>query len=249
MSFTVAGDGTAPLAYQWRKDGVPLAGNASAETPTLTLSGITTADAGSYDCVVSNAAGAATSAAAVLTVEKALAVVTLSNLVFTYDGLPHAATMETVPAGLPVVVTYNGSTDPPVNAGSYAVVATVVHPDYFGSATDTLTINKALAAVAFVDLTQPYDGTPRSVATTTTPAALTVIVTYDGSLTPPVAPGSYAVVATISDANYFGSASGTLVVTTTALVRHAPTLNGRLNGPPGPARREPDPQFQRVGQR
>ena len=48
------------------------------------------------------------------------------------------------------------------------------------------------------------------------------------SLLRPIAPGSYAVVATISDLNYFGSASGTWLVLTTALVRHAPTLDGRL---------------------
>ena len=57
-------------------------------TPILTLSGVTTADAGGYDCVVSNTAGSATSPAAVLTVEKALAVVTLATLVFIYNGLP-----------------------------------------------------------------------------------------------------------------------------------------------------------------
>jgi rhamnogalacturonan endolyase len=34
----------------------------------------------------------------------------------------------------------------------------------------------------------------------------------------------------VVDANYVGSASATLVITTTALVRHAPVLNGRLTG-------------------
>ena len=49
-------------------------------------------------------------------------------------------------------------------------------------------------------------------------------------LTVPTAPGSYAVVATSTDANRTGSASGTLVITVTALVRHAPSLNAGLDG-------------------
>jgi hypothetical protein len=47
----------------------PDPGNASASTPTLTLAGITTADAGEYDCIVSNIAGNAISAVAALTVK------------------------------------------------------------------------------------------------------------------------------------------------------------------------------------
>ena len=158
VSFTVAGDGTAPLAYQWRKNGVPIVGNTSAMTPTLALASVLTADAGAYDCIVSNVAGAATSLVA------------------------------------------------------------------------TLTVHKAVAAVTLFDLRQIYDGAPRAVSFITSPAGLTVDVTYNGSAAPPTAPGSYDVIATINDANYTGSAAGTLIITTTVLVRHAPTLNGALNG-------------------
>jgi hypothetical protein len=41
---------------------------------------------------------------------------------------------------------------------------------------------------------------------------LAASVTYDGSATAPSAVGSYAVFATISDANYQDSANGTLVI-------------------------------------
>lgn len=70
-TFTVTATGTAPLAYQWRKGGVNLTdgGNISgATTPTLTLNPTLTPDAGSYDVVVANAFGTATSSAATLTV-------------------------------------------------------------------------------------------------------------------------------------------------------------------------------------
>ncbi|MBI2929054.1 MAG: immunoglobulin domain-containing protein [Verrucomicrobia bacterium] len=65
VTFTVAAAGTAPLSYQWRKDGADLAGATSA---TLARNSVTASDAGSYTVVVSNVAGSATSSAATLTV-------------------------------------------------------------------------------------------------------------------------------------------------------------------------------------
>lgn len=65
-SFSVAATGTAPLAYQWRLNGAPIAGATSASytTPATTL-----ADNGAqFSVVVSNSAGSATSNAATLTV-------------------------------------------------------------------------------------------------------------------------------------------------------------------------------------
>ncbi|MEJ1971875.1 MAG: MBG domain-containing protein [Lacunisphaera sp.] len=47
-------------------------------------------------------------------------------------------------------------------------------------------------------------------------------ITYDGGTAPPVNPGDYEVVATVTDPNYTGSAAGTLRIGITALVRHAP---------------------------
>jgi rhamnogalacturonan endolyase len=59
---------------------------------------------------------------------------------------------------------------------------------------------------------------------------LSVAITYNGSTSAPVAPGTYTVVATITDPDYTDTVTDTLTVTTTALVRHAPTLNGGLDG-------------------
>ncbi len=165
-----------------------------------------------------------------LVVSPAPAAVALSGLSAVYDGAPHAAVAATAPPGLAVLLTYDGLPAPPTNAGSYAVVATVVDPNYVGSASGTLVIAQATAGIAFSGLSQRYDGTPKPVTVTTTPPGLAVVVTYNGSDTPPTAPGSYAVTATVVDANGVGSASATLVITTTALVRHAPSLNGRLDG-------------------
>jgi rhamnogalacturonan endolyase len=43
-------------------------------------------------------------------------------------------------------------------------------------------------------------------------------------------PGTYDVVATIDDPNYQGTATGKLVIATAVLVRHAPVLNGEIEG-------------------
>lgn len=64
-TFTVAANGTAPLTYQWRRGGASVAGGTGA---ALTISSAQPGDAGSYDVVVSNSAGSATSSAATLTV-------------------------------------------------------------------------------------------------------------------------------------------------------------------------------------
>lgn len=59
------------LSYQWRKNGVPLQSGThvmGVTTPTLTLSNVTPASAGSYDCEVFSMCGDALSVAATLTV-------------------------------------------------------------------------------------------------------------------------------------------------------------------------------------
>jgi DNA/RNA endonuclease G (NUC1) len=98
-SFTVLATGTAPLTYAWRKGGVPIAGNATAATASLLLSGIASGDAGSYDVVVSNGIGSdATSAAAALTVNAAATGTVLWNFATATptSGLPSDVTGATV---------------------------------------------------------------------------------------------------------------------------------------------------------
>ena len=68
-SFTVAANGTAPLTYQWRQNGANVSGATSA---TLSLTSVTTNQAGSYTCFVTNSVGSATSSAATLTVNPAV---------------------------------------------------------------------------------------------------------------------------------------------------------------------------------
>ena len=71
----------------------------------------------------------------------------------------------------------------------------------------------APGTVTLSGLTQAYDGTPKSVSATTNPPGLAVVITYNGGAGAPSAPGSYGVLAAISDRTYAGSATGTLVIT------------------------------------
>lgn len=231
-------------------------------------------------------------ASVTLTVNPAVATVSLGGLSQTYDGSAKPATVTTTPAGLGTTVTYNGSAVAPTAVGSYAVVATITDANYSGSASGTLiiakatpaitwatpapitygtalsatqlnatadvpgsfvyspvsgsilnagsqtlsatftptdttnynsttanvqlTVNPAVATVVLGGLSQTYDGSAKTATATTTPAGLEVTFTYNGTTVAPTAAGSYAVVATVNDANYTGSASGTLTVSPAA---------------------------------
>ncbi len=160
-----------------------------------------------------------------LTINKAAATVALGNLTQTYTGIARVVTATTHPAGLPVSLTYDGSATAPKAAGSYAVVATINSPNYQGSSTDTLIVNKAKATIALGQLAQNYNGLPRIVTATTTPAGLAVAITYDGDATPPTAAGTYAISTTVTSPNYQGSATGTLVVNKAVLTVKANALS------------------------
>ncbi len=231
VTFSVAATGTAPFSYVWRKNGVAIP---EATGSTLVLTAITSADAGSYDCVVTNVASSATSAAATLTVNKAAASVELGALNVVYDGTPKVVTATTAPGAYNVVLTYDGLAEAPVSAGSYAIVATIDDPDYTGSATGTLVIAQAPATVTLGGLNATYTGSPVPVSATTAPAGLDVHLTYDGATTAPAAAGSYAVIATVADLNFSGTATGTLVISRATAQLSLSGLTQAYDGQPKP---------------
>jgi len=182
---------------------------------SLTYNGSSSAptNAGTYNVVAtiteSNYQGSVTNT---LTVAKATATVTLGNTSQTYDGSTRSVSATTTPPGLATSITYDGSATAPVNAGTYAVVATVNDSNYSGSTSGSLQVSKASASVSLSGLSHTYDALSKSATASTTPSGLTVDLTYDGSATSPTNAGSYAVVGTINDTNYSGSASGTLEI-------------------------------------
>ena len=101
-----------------------------------------------------NYLGSATSS---LKITPATASVTLADLLQTYDGAPKPVTVTTVPASLPVAVTYNGSATVPSAVGSYTVSAAVTDLNYRGTANGVLVINPAVLAI---DVTSSLQVTP-----------------------------------------------------------------------------------------
>jgi sugar lactone lactonase YvrE len=199
--------------------GSPLSATATTAPAGLTVSftynGSETAPTapGSYTVVATiNSTNYQGSGTATLVISKGTATVTLGNLIQTYTGSPLSATATTVPAGLTVSFTYNGSETAPTAPGRYTVVATINDTNYQGSGTATLVISKRSATVTLGNLTQTYTGSPLSATATTVPGALTVTFTYNGSGTAPTAGGSYTVVATVSNSEYAGSATGTMTI-------------------------------------
>ncbi len=177
----------------------------------------------------------------IVTVNKATATIALENLAQTYDGTPKSVTAITDPTGLTVDFTYDGLSAAPTNAGSYAVVGTLNDANYAGSTSGTLVIAKAPALVAFDNLTQTYDGSPKSVTALTTPTGMAVDITYDGSATAPTNAGLYAVAGTINDANYEGTANGTLFIAKAAASVTLGTLTQTYDGSPKPVTATTDP--------
>ena len=201
----------------------------------VTYNGVTNAPigAGSYIVIGTitdpNYTGSATNT---LVISKATASVMLGNLSQIYDGAPESVSAVTTPPGLSVSVTYNGSTNLPVNVGSYDVIVSVVDSNYTGNASGTLVIGKANATVTLGNLSQTYDGTPKSVSVTTAPLGLTVNVTYNGVTTPPINAGTYVVIGTITDANYMGSATNMLMIGHNVATVTLGNLSQAYNGTP-----------------
>jgi uncharacterized protein with FMN-binding domain len=72
-----------------------------------------------------------------------------------------------------------------------------------------IVLSKAPATVVLSNMTQTYTGSPLTPTATTTPGSLTVLWTN----APQTNAGTYTVTATVSDANYDGSATGTFTIT------------------------------------
>jgi len=74
-------------------------------------------------------------------VNKGTGSIVFSNMTRDYTGSGIPATVTTVPPGLNVILTYNGSPDLPIDLGSYTVDAVIEDQNYSGSASDILIIS------------------------------------------------------------------------------------------------------------
>ena len=113
----------------------------------------------------------------------------------------------------------------PVAGSPYAINCTqgsLASGNYtFTFVSGLLTVTRASAVITLGNLSLYWDGTPKPITVTTSPAGLTVTVTYTGiqgtvygpSQVAPVGQGNYTVTASINNANYLPSAkSGKLTI-------------------------------------
>ena len=126
--FAVTASGTAPLAYQWRLDGHELAGQTNR---TLTFSAVQAADEGDYTVVVSNLAGAVTSAPGRLWVTPSASAFIKGNFTNSLGRLPYFYLMPTnydATRSYPLNLQFHGLGDEnqfPVDYATYPALKTM----------------------------------------------------------------------------------------------------------------------------
>jgi TolB-like protein len=178
---------------------------------------------------------------ATLTISKADQKITFDSPVAATYGDADFTPAATATSGLPVsyassnpkVATIVENRVHIVGAGSSTITASQPGDDNYlaaKSATQTLTVNKARANVIITDLGHTYDGMAKRAGAKTEPEGLLITLTYEGSATAPVNAGSYAVLGTVEDANYEGSAVGTLTIAKAAQSISFGTLAARTYG-------------------
>jgi len=85
---------------------------------------------------------------------KRLANVAISDRIHIYDGTPKNVTVTTDPSSLVVRVTYNGAVEPPVELGTYRVVAEIDDAGYKGKQVSTMIISTSLTPTNTADLAE-----------------------------------------------------------------------------------------------
>jgi hypothetical protein len=234
LSVTAADDGGEPaLTYTWAATGGP-PGRAvifSANgTNAAKSSAVTFAAAGSYllTVTVTDGGGLATTSSVNVTVAQtvtSVAVTPATASVTKGFSVGFAAGVSDQFGNLmspQPAVAWSASGGGTIDSGGLFSAVTAGGPYSItassGSASGgaSVSVSKETATVTLGNLAQTYDGTPKPANAITNPTGLAIAFTYDGSATVPADAGSYAVVGTIQDANYQGSASGTLVISKAA---------------------------------
>lgn len=144
--------------------------------------------------------------------------IALSNLAFTYDGTPKFVTVTTTPNGLSVTVSYSLNNVPiasPTSAGSYSLTATINDPNYQGSTTGTLVINKATPIITWGNPSNITFGTALSATQFNATANVPGAFQYSLPMGTVLSVGNYPLSATFTptDATNYNSASTSVQLT------------------------------------
>jgi hypothetical protein len=228
LTLTAAAQGAPTPTLQWKKGGVALTDGgrvSGATTANLTLTGVLSADAGSYTLTASNASGPdAVSNAAVLTVNKAAQTISFSPPTNKTFGDAPFTVSATSSAGLTVsfgssngaVATVSGNTVTIVGAGTTTLSASQAgNADYLaGETTQVLTVAKAAQTITFAALTPRTTGDTTFTLGATASSGLTVsyasstpaVATVSGSVATIVGGGTTVITASqAGDANYLAA--------------------------------------------
>jgi hypothetical protein len=124
----------------------------------------------------------------------------------------------TTPAGLAGTYSYSPAAGTLLPAGTQTLSVTFTPTDSVNYTTASKTVSIVVTAVeipatvSVSGLSAVYNGSSHSVGATTSPAGLSVSITYNGSSSAPVNAGTYSVVATITSTGYKGSSNATLTI-------------------------------------
>jgi hypothetical protein len=159
VTMSVSVDGSLPVTYQWKKDGVAISG---ATASTLALNAVGLADAGSYTVDVTSSAGTTTSSASTLAINAAPVLVTAPQSASVYVG--DTVSLNVLYTGYPDP-TYqwsrNGTNIPGATGTNYSFTATstndggtfsVVASNSSGSGTSTAVVTVNPPPTGFVNI-------------------------------------------------------------------------------------------------
>jgi len=206
--FTVTAGGSPPLAYQWQFQGENLRDNGritGSQSDTLTITNLGMSDAGAYSVIVTGIVGSATSAAAILTVQQALPVMTWSTPAPVVYGTALGSNQLDATANVPGTNSYQPGAGTVLDAGTHTLTVLFSPSDNvdYGLATGTVSLVVARAPMvvsansasrAFGQTNPAFSGTLTGVVNGDSIHAF-----YDSPALPASPPGVYPIVPSLVD--------------------------------------------------
>ena len=242
-AFTVTAGGGAPRsAYQWKFNGTPLTNNAQisgAQSNILTLTSVALTNAGTYQVVVTNAAGL-TNASATLTVSRTMPLVTWTNPAAIVYGTALSSNQLNATANVPGAFAYTPTTNIVLTAGTNTLLVVFTPTD---TNDYTLATNSASLVVSPAALTVSASNASRAYGQTNPVFTGTVVgvtngdnitAAYNTAATSNSPAGTYPIVPSLVDpsdreTNYTVTlVNGTLTVFTAPVIQSAQQSGGLL---------------------
>src|SRR5262249_28662493 len=153
--LTAAASGSAPLSFQWSKNGTPIAG---ATSPTLTLNNVRVADSARYVFTAANPAGIVASDAATVVVNLAPPVITMQPRSQTI--LVGESVTVTVAAGGSPPLTYQWRKNGADIAGATALSFTIASLQFSDAGVYTVVVSNGAGSVVSDPATLVVSATP-----------------------------------------------------------------------------------------